>query len=81
MLFRSPNPNNGKFKIAYTTENNEVIQVKLISLTGSEVYATSLQTNNGKNTMEIAVPELTKGIYLLNVITENGIHTQKLIID
>ncbi len=76
-----PNPNNGKFKIAYTTENNEVIQVKLISLTGSEVYATSLQTNNGKNTMEIAVPELTKGIYLLNVITENGIHTQKLIID
>ncbi|MBI4931790.1 MAG: SBBP repeat-containing protein [Bacteroidetes bacterium] len=67
-----PNPNHGNF----TLETKSPCIIKIYNMLGELVYQTSV---NGKKT-EIKIPEIGKGIYQLQVITNEGMVNQKIII-
>ncbi|MBI4931812.1 MAG: T9SS type A sorting domain-containing protein, partial [Bacteroidetes bacterium] len=52
-------------------------QIKIYNTLGELVYQTSV---NEKKT-EIKIPEIAKGIYQLQVVSENGITNKKIIIN
>jgi phosphatidylserine/phosphatidylglycerophosphate/cardiolipin synthase-like enzyme len=75
-----PNPNNGNFMLSYTAVRNETVNIKLYDMIGHLVYSRELKVNNGFNPIEINTPSLNKGIYLFEVVTDNGKQTNKLVI-
>lgn len=69
-----PNPNNGKFSI--NSNNEKVTQVQLFSLDGKLI---NTQKPNSLNP-EIALPEISKGLYLITISLENGQESKSKII-
>jgi len=53
------------------TYNNELKNVTITNLLGRTIYSS--------NTKKIDIENLSKGIYILNITTENGIATEKII--
>ena len=69
----SPNPTTGLVNIL--TQNDPIIQITIFDLTGRK-----LKTFVGTSTEEkINIQELPNTVYMLEVKTENGTTTQKLI--
>lgn len=79
-MFIAPNPNNGTFAINYITSQNQTVTVKLIDVLGREVYAQNSNVNNGFNAIDITTKDLNKGIYLVELNTENGKKTERVVI-
>lgn len=79
-LFVAPNPNNGTFAINYITSQNQIITVKLIDVLGREVYTQNSSVNNGFNAIDITTKDLNKGIYLVELNSENGKKTERIVI-
>ena len=71
-----PNPNKGKFTI---NSNNELVnQVQIYSLDGKLIFTQYINEINPK----ITIPQISKGIYLINILFENGnINKGKIIIE
>lgn len=63
-----PNPNNGVLNIL--SENANIESVKLFSLEGKLI--TSAQTKGKTNFTQINLTDLTSGIYIINVRTDNN---------
>jgi hypothetical protein len=69
----SPNPTSGVFSIA---SDVKLYQVEIYNLLGVKVYSKT----NFKTTSEIDISDQPGGVYFLNVKTEEGSRTQKLIL-
>ena len=69
-----PNPSNGRFTVALSEATDGELSV--VSLTG-EVIAQ--QRING-NRAELALEHCAPGIYLLTVVSENALFTERLVI-
>ncbi|MGB3946493.1 MAG: T9SS type A sorting domain-containing protein [Bacteroidia bacterium] len=67
-----PNPNNGKFNIAFKTMAlNETIHIKVVNILGKIVYTKTL--SNTSNTIQnIDLSSEAKGIYFIEVSTLNS---------
>jgi len=68
-----PNPTNEKLNINFGNEN--VKQIKLLDLKGRVIY----QTEQINKTMSINLSDIKKGMYVLQIKTDNNILTQKII--
>lgn len=68
-----PNPVNDNFTIENT--NNIVIN----SLTLIDINGRTVKTLNNTSLENISISELNSGIYFLNIATENGVATKKII--
>ena len=71
-----PNPNNGTFKVALQSEWHTQ-KVVLSNVQGKIVY--ELEQPQGE-TVFIDLPQLSKGIYQLSIFCNQGILTQKMMI-
>ncbi len=67
-----PNPSNGVFTIDTILSTD----VKVLDITGKEVYKASNVTNQGA----LNLTNLQKGVYMLKMKNENGEQTEKIII-
>ncbi len=74
----SPNPSNGNFKINYPLPLNKTGALQIFDLTGKEVYNQILQ--HGKNHEFFSIKNLSDGIYLCKIATDNFVATKKIII-
>ena len=83
MLFRSgqinisisPNPTNGNFNIQVSKDEN--MQINIYDVIGECIYQhTSISAN-----FQIDLDEAKNGVYFLQLITEHGTATKKLIIN
>lgn len=74
----SPNPSNGNFKINYPLPHNKTGALQIFDLTGKEVYNQILQ--QGKNHEFFSIKNLSDGIYLCKIATDNFVATKKIII-
>lgn len=59
-------------------QNAENAKVKLFSLQGKEVLSTSF---TAKNVNDVALPSLSAGVYLVQVVSNTGKHTKKIILE
>ena len=72
-----PNPTKGNFNIVIDDNVTGNIEVKIISVTGKVVQELTL--NNGVNNMDIS--GMSSGMYLVNIQTDNGVSTHRLILN
>lgn len=67
-----PNPANENVKLNVEILNNESLLLKVTDIQGRTVYSTEFQSlENGRNTLELPVHDLTAGLYLIEVISGN----------
>lgn len=75
-----PNPNTGTFKVALKgwTQDNGTLQVH--TLLGERIYARDLNILNQDQVLDLELPALSKGIYLLQISAGEHKSVNKLII-
>lgn len=73
-----PNPSTGNFFVK-TRELTGKVETSIYDVSGKRVYVSSDYQNAGQTTKEYNV-NLPKGVYIVNVKSERGTYSQKLII-
>lgn len=74
-----PNPNNGRFNVAISTENREAVTITVLNMTGSIVYkAESGVLSQGNHQVPVQLNSLQTGIYIVTVQSATGIGTQRI---
>ena len=75
----APNPCNGTFTISFENHGNKTVEVILHSVDGKEIVHQQIKTIEGKNSLQITLPEnITSGIYLGNIIGNEGMKLFKI---
>jgi hypothetical protein len=66
-----PNPNDGKFIVAFNSQQSAKANIEVYNILGEQVLAASLDNTKTQNSIDMSVQ--SNGVYLYRVITENGI--------
>ena len=73
-----PNPSRDVFNISFTSETIQDLQVRVLNIVGEEIIVESLQQFIGEYTKQIDLQDNAKGIYFLEIETNQGIINKKL---
>jgi hypothetical protein len=81
-LFINPNPINSGDNLNVNIDLNERVKMSLqiIDITGKTVYNQLLKATEGNNEINIDSQTLNRGMYFLKLSSENGVTTQKFVI-
>lgn len=71
-----PNPNDGRFNIAFDAKENDSFNMHLLDVTGREVYFETMVATEGINNRNYDFTNLTGGLYLM--ILENNENYQMI---
>lgn len=74
-----PNPNKGSFSIQFNKSIGSY-SVELFDVLGKTIYENNFEQNSSL-TQEITIPNATKGVYFVNVKSNEGIVTKKIIVE
>ena len=75
-----PNPSRDIFNVSFTSEDAQDLEVRVINVVGEVVYTENLMNFTGEFTKEIDLRRSTKGIYFLEITTEDGVINKKMIL-
>ena len=75
-----PNPSRDVFNVAFTSEDVQDLEVRVINVVGEVVYTEDLQQFVGEYTKSIDLAAYTKGVYFLEITTNTGVVNKKLIL-
>ena len=75
-----PNPANTSTTISFNLSNEQNTVVNVTDLTGKQVYSQNLGSVNGAQKVSIDTENLTSGVYMVNVIVDGAVSTQKLVV-
>jgi hypothetical protein len=75
-----PNPAADLLNVAFTSHETTSFSLRLISVTGKVVYAENVSGFLGSYLNSIDLREISDGVYFLNLITQTGTTTKKVII-
>ena len=75
-----PNPSKDRFSIAFTSEDSQDLKVRIFNLIGEQIINEDLQQFVGEYAKQIDLTENAKGIYFLEITTNNGVINKKLIL-
>ena len=75
-----PNPSRDVFNITFTSETVQDLRVRVLNVVGEELINEDLQQFVGEYTKQIDLSNNAKGIYFLEIETNDGIINKKLIL-
>lgn len=75
-----PNPASQNITINYTAEQSEINSIQLVNLDGKTVLSKELKLNSGLNKINLNIQFLPEGIYFVNLKTNKGLKSTKLIV-
>jgi len=75
-----PNPSRDIFNVTFTSEELQDIKVRVLGLMGEEVISENLQQFVGEYVRVIDLNNYSKGIYFLEIETNQGVINKKLIL-
>jgi hypothetical protein len=75
-----PNPSRDIFNVSFTSEDAQDLEVRVINVVGEVVYTENLEQFVGEYTKQVDLATYTKGIYFLEITTNNGVVNKKLIL-
>ena len=75
-----PNPSRDLFNVTFTSEDVQDLEVRVINVVGEVVYTENLQQFVGEYTISIDLETYTKGVYFLEITTNNVVVNKKLIL-
>lgn len=75
-----PNPNKGAFSIL-VSGNGGLAEIKLTEVSGKTVYATQVETENGKQLIDVVTPSIKQGLYILNYTINGQTATTRIVVE
>jgi len=75
-----PNPSRDIFNISFTSEDKQDLKVRILNVIGEELINENLEQFIGEYTKQINLSDNAKGIYFLEIETNDGIINKKLIL-
>lgn len=75
-----PNPASESVKVTFSSEESANAVVSVMNLMGQMVYTDNVNIHEGYNMVTIPVNQFTSGVYMVNIKTNKGMSTQKLIV-
>ena len=75
-----PNPSRDIFNISFTSEEIQDLRLRVINVIGEVVVDEDMQQFVGEYVKVIDLKEYSKGIYFLEIETDNGVINKKLIL-
>ena len=75
-----PNPSRDIFNVTFTSEDAQDLDVRIINVVGEVVYPENFELFVGEYTKPIGLATYTKGVYFLDITTNNGVVNKKLIL-
>ena len=75
-----PNPSRNIFNVSFISEEVQNLKVRIVNVIGEDLLTEYLQQFAGKYVRAINLNEYSKGIYFLEIETEDGIINKKLIL-
>ena len=75
-----PNPIRDVFNISLTSENKQNLRLRILNIMGEELVCEKLEQFIGEYTKQINLSDNAKGIYFLEIETNDGIINKKLIL-
>ena len=75
-----PNPSRDVFNISFNSDEIQDLNIRILSIVGAEVYSQDKKQFVGEYTNQISLNNYGKGIYFLEIETNNGIVNKKLIL-
>jgi hypothetical protein len=75
-----PNPSREIFNVSFTSEDIQDLEVRVINVVGEVIYTESLEQFVGEYTKQVDLATYTKGVYFLEITTNNGVVNKKLIL-
>jgi len=75
-----PNPSRDVFNISFTSETVQDLRIRILNVIGEELMTDDLQQFIGEYTKQITLHENAKGIYFLEIETNEGVVNKKLIL-
>ena len=79
-LFIYPNPSNGLFNISFESLNSQDFEISLSNIIGKEIFLDRFNNFSGKYIQKIDLTNNAKGIYFLEIETNDGVINKKLIL-
>jgi hypothetical protein len=76
-----PNPANEYFDVVFEVSENTTTRLELMDISGRMVFVDEKQSVEGENEYRINVKSFSKGIYLLNIITNTTVNRTRVVID
>jgi hypothetical protein len=75
-----PNPSRDVFNVAFMSDEVQDLEVRMINVVGEVIYTENLEQFVGAYTKQIDLAAYTKGVYFLEITTNNGVVNKKLIL-
>jgi hypothetical protein len=75
-----PNPAENLLNISFKVDENQSLEVRLISATGTVVYSEDAKDFAGYYVNTIDLSNLAKGVYFLNLTNDNGTVNKKVVL-
>ena len=75
-----PNPSRDIFNVRFTSEDVQNLEIRIINVIGEVVYTENLEQFVGEYTKQVDLATYTKGVYFLEITTDNGVINKKLIL-
>jgi len=75
-----PNPSRDVFNITFTSESIQDLRVRILNVVGEVIISEDLDQFIGEYTKQINLKENAKGIYFLEIETNDGVVNKKLIL-
>jgi len=75
-----PNPSRDIFNISFTSDTKQNLSVRILNVIGEELINENLEQFVGEYTKQINLSDNAKGVYFLEITTNNGVVNKKLIL-
>ncbi|MBT5089767.1 MAG: T9SS type A sorting domain-containing protein, partial [Flavobacteriales bacterium] len=75
-----PNPSRDIFNVSFTSDSKQDLRVRILNVIGEELINDNLEQFIGEYTKAIDLTKNAKGIYLLEIETNDGIINKKLVL-
>lgn len=73
--------NSGQIFIQYHSETSERIEIQLYNIAGQMCYNKPIDVNNGYNSYQISINNLSKGTYVIRLVNSHNAFVQKVWLD
>ena len=75
-----PNPSRDIFNVTFTSEEAQTLSVKVVNMIGEEIYTEELTDFVGQYSKVVDMNTQPKGVYFLEITTNNGAINQKIVL-
>jgi len=76
-----PNPNQGKFDIAFDSKKTQELQVRILNMLGEVVYQELISVTSGSSKHAVDISDLSAQTYLLLLSSDEGQTVKRIIIE